>query len=246
VMITMGVALASVLVPAQALIGDAHGRNTLEYEPQKLAAIEGIWETRAGQPAVLFGLPDAKAETNHAELAIPKLASLYLTHDPNGTVKGLKDFPKADRPPVVPVFFGFRFMVGMWAIMLALTAWAWWLAWRRRLFATRAYLRAATWAIPVGYLAVLAGWTTTEVGRQPFVVYGLLRTADAVTPTLSGGDVLGSLLLYIAVYLVIFGGGLFYLVRVVRRGLPETLEAHEPQLVERPARPLSAAIDQSH
>jgi cytochrome d ubiquinol oxidase subunit I len=244
VMITMGVVLASVLVPAQALIGDSHGRNTLDYEPQKLAAIEGIWETRAGQPAVLFALPDAATETNRYELAVPKLASLYLTHDLNGTVKGLKDFPKADRPPVVPVFFGFRVMVGMWAIMLAMTAWAWWLAWHKHLFATPAYLRAATWAIPVGYIAVTAGWITTEVGRQPFVVYAHLRTADAVTPTISGGDVVVSLLLYIAVYLVIFGAGLYDLVHTVQRGLPTMLEAHEPRLVERAARPLSAAIDQ--
>jgi cytochrome d ubiquinol oxidase subunit I len=244
VMISMGVLLASILVPAQALIGDVHGRNTLQYQPQKLAAIEAIWDTRAGQPAVLFALPDEKTESNRFEIAIPKLASLYLTHSLDGTVKGLKDFPKADRPPVIPPFFGFRIMVGMWAIMLALTVWAWWLAWHKRLFATPAFLLAANWAIPVGYVAVLAGWMTTEVGRQPFVVYGLLRTADAVTPTITGGDVLASLLLYIAVYIVIFGAGLYYLVRVVRRGLPTMLEAREPRLGERPARPLSAAIGQ--
>jgi cytochrome d ubiquinol oxidase subunit I len=244
VMISMGVLLASILVPAQALIGDVHGRNTLEYQPQKLAAIEGIWDTRAGQPAVLFALPDEKAESNRFEIAIPKLASLYLTHSIDGTVKGLKDFPKADRPPVIPPFFGFRIMVGMWAIMLALTVWAWWLAWRKRLFTTPAYLRAATFALPAGYVAVTAGWMTTEVGRQPFVVYGLLRTADAVTPTLAGGDVLASLLLYIAVYFIIFGAGVYYLVRVVKRGPPLTLEAHVPRLAERPARPLSAAIGQ--
>ena len=244
VMITMGVLLASILVPTQALIGDAHGRNTLEYQPQKLAAIEAMWDTRAGQPAVLFALPDEKTESNRFEIAIPKLASLYLTHSLDGTVKGLKDFPKADRPPVIPPFFGFRIMVGMWAIMLALTVWAWWLAWRKRLFTTPAYLRAATFALPAGYIAVTAGWMTTEVGRQPFVVYGLLRTADAVTPTLAGGEVLASLLLYIAVYLVIFGAGVYYLVRVVKRGPPVTLEAHAPRLVERPARPLSAAIGQ--
>jgi len=244
VMMTMGVVLASILVPLQALIGDVHGRNTLEHQPQKLAAIEAIWDTRAGQPAVLFALPDEKTESNRFEIAIPKLASLYLTHSLDGTVKGLKDFPKADRPPVIPPFFGFRIMVGMWAIMLALTVWAWWLAWRKRLFTTPAYLRAANWAIPVGYIAVTAGWMTTEVGRQPFVVYGLLRTADAVTPMLAGGDVLASLLLYIAVYLVIFGAGVYYLVRVVKRGPPATLEARTPRLVERPARPLSAAIGQ--
>jgi cytochrome d ubiquinol oxidase subunit I len=242
VMITMGVLLASLLVPAQALIGDAHGRNTLVYEPQKLAAIEAIWETRAGQPAVLFALPDERSESNRAEIAIPKLGSLYLTHDLDGTVKGLKAFPTADRPPVLPVFFGFRVMVAMWSIMLGLTVWAWWLAWRRRLFSTAAWLRAATLAIPVGYVAVTAGWVTTEVGRQPFVVYGLMRTASAVTPTLTGADVVASLLLYIAVYLIIFGAGLYYLVRVVRRGPPHSLEAHAPLPVERPARPISAAI----
>jgi cytochrome d ubiquinol oxidase subunit I len=201
-----------------------------------------MWETRAGQAAVLFALPDEKGETNRAELAIPKLASLYLTHDLDGTVQGLKAFPKADRPPVLPVFFGFRVMVGMWAIMLALTVWAWWLAWRGRLFSTPAYLRAATWALPVGFVAVTAGWITTEVGRQPYVVYGLMRTASAVTPTITGADVVASLLLYIGVYLVIFGAGLYYLVRLVRQGLPETLEPGEPRLLERPARPLSAAL----
>lgn len=243
-MISMGVLLASILVPAQALIGDMHGRNTLEYQPQKLAAIEAIWGTRAGQPAVLFALPDEATESNRFEIAIPKLASLYLTHSLDGTVKGLKDFPNTDRPPVIPPFFGFRIMVGMWAIMLALTVWAWSLARRKRLFTTPAYLRAGTWVIPAGYIAVTAGWMTTEVGRQPFVVYGLLRTADAVTPTLAGGDVVASLLLYIAVYLVIFGAGVFYLVRVVKRGPLATLEVHTPRRVQRPARPLSAAIGQ--
>jgi len=193
---------------------------------------------------VLFAIPDDEEETNYAELAIPNLASLYLTHDLQGTVKGLKDFPKADRPPVVPVFWGFRVMVAMWTIMLALTVWAWWLAWHKRLFTTQAFQRAATWAIPVGYVAVTAGWVTTEVGRQPFVVYGHLRTAAVVTPTISGGEVLASLLTYAVVYLVIFGFGVYYLVRLVQRGLPEQLEAHEPRLTERAARPLSAATGQ--
>jgi cytochrome bd ubiquinol oxidase subunit I len=243
VMIVMGVILASVLLPTQALIGDAQGRNTLAHQPQKLAAIEGLWEGGAGVPAVLLALPDQASERNHAELAIPKLGSLYLTHNWDGVVRGLKDFPPADRPPVMPVFFGFRAMVGMWAIMLALTVWAWWLAWRKRLFVSPIFLSAATWAIPVGYVAVTAGWITTEVGRQPYVVYGLLRTADAVSPTLTGGNVLGSLLAYIAVYVVIFGAGAYYIVRLVRRGLPEQIEGHELRLDERPARPLSAATE---
>ena len=243
VMIAMGVILASVLVPTQALIGDAQGRNTLAHQPQKLAAIEGLWETGAGVPAVLLALPDQAAARNRAELAIPKLGSLYLTHSWNGVVPGLKDFPAGDRPPVAPVFFGFRVMVGMWAIMFALTIWAWWLAWRKQLFVNPSFLSAATWAIPVGYVAVTTGWITTEVGRQPYVVYGLLRTADAVSPTLTGSDVLASLLSYIAVYVVIFGAGAHYIVQLVRRGLPEQIEGHELRLDERPARPLSAATE---
>jgi cytochrome d ubiquinol oxidase subunit I len=242
-MIAMGIGLAAVLVPAQALIGDAHGLNTLEHQPQKLAAMEGLWETGGRQPAVLFALPDEAAETNRMEVAIPGLASLYLTHERDGVVRGLKDFPRAERPPVAPVFFAFRLMVGMWGIMLALTAWALWLAWRRRLFDSRAFLRAATCCIPAGYVAVTAGWVTTEVGRQPYVVYGVLRTADAVTPSLTGGDVLVSLIAYVAVYAVVFGAGVYYLVRMVQRGLPTEVEGHAPRLHERPARPLSAAAD---
>jgi cytochrome d ubiquinol oxidase subunit I len=229
-------------VPLQALIGDMHGLNTLHHQPQKLAAMEGIWETGPGQSAVLFAIPDSALEKNHAEISIPKLASFYLTHEWDGVVRGLKDFKRDDRPPVLPVFFGFRVMIGMWSIMLALTVWAWWLAWRKRLFASPFFLRIATYAIPVGYVAVTAGWITTEVGRQPYVVYGHLRTADAVTPFLTGGDVIASLIVYIIVYGVIFGSGLYYLIRLVHRGLPQH-EADEPKVGERAARPLSAATD---
>jgi cytochrome bd ubiquinol oxidase subunit I len=239
IMIAMGVLLASLLVPGQLLLGDLHGLNTLEHQPQKLAAIEGIWEGGPGQPAVLFAIPDEAAERNRMELAIPKLGSYYLTHDWEGSVKGLKDFPKADRPPAVLPFFGFRVMVGMWVVMLALTLWAWLLAARRRLYESPLYLRAATAAIPVGYIAVTAGWITTEVGRQPWVVYGHLRTADAVTPSLTGGDVIASLLVYIAAYTVIFGAGVYYLFRLVQRGMPEQLP--NARRDRRPARPISAA-----
>jgi cytochrome d ubiquinol oxidase subunit I len=225
VMIAMGVILASILVPLQALIGDMHGLNTLHHQPQKLAAMEGIWETGPAQAAVLFAIPDRDLETNHAEISIPKLASFYLTHDWDGVVRGLKDFKREDRPP-----------------MLGLTVWAWWLAWRKRLFASPLFLRAATYAIPVGYVAVTAGWVTTEVGRQPYVVYGHLRTADAVTPFLTGGDVVASLIVYIIVYGVVFGSGAYYLIRLVHRGLPQH-EPDEPRLGDRPARPLSAATD---
>jgi cytochrome d ubiquinol oxidase subunit I len=142
---------------------------------------------------------------------------------------------------VAPVFFAFRLMVGMWLVMMGMTVWAWILAARRRLFDTKLYLRAANWTIPAGYIAVTAGWITTEVGRQPWVVYGHLRTAESVTPSLTGGDVVVSLLAYIAVYLVIFGSGAYYLIRLVQRGLPG--EAQDPRPDQRPARPLSAAAE---
>ena len=239
VMIAMGVLLASFLVPLQLVLGDLHGLNTLEHQPQKLAAMEGLWESGTGQPAVLFAIPDETLETNHAEIAIPKLASYYLTHDWEGHVHGLKNYPPEDRPPVATVFFSFRLMVGIWAVMLLLTLWAWVLAWRGRLYTSPAFLRVANGCIPLGYVAVTAGWITTEVGRQPWVVYGELRTMNAVTPTITGGEVAVSLIAYIAAYVVIFGFGVYYLFRLVQRGIPTDLP--EPGLGKRPARPLSAA-----
>jgi cytochrome d ubiquinol oxidase subunit I len=242
IMIAMGVLLASALVPLQAVMGDLHGLNTLEHQPQKLAAIEGIWESGRGQPAHLFAIPDDAQEKNHAEISIPKLGSLYLTHEWDGYVKGLKDFPRDERPPAAVVFFSFRLMIAMWLVMLGLTVWAWILAARRKLYDTPLFLRVANWAIPVGYIAVTAGWITTEVGRQPYVVYGHLRTADAVTPSLTGGDVMVSLIAYVVVYAIIFSAGAYYLVRLVQRGLPE--DAPALRLDHRPARPLSAATSE--
>jgi cytochrome d ubiquinol oxidase subunit I len=228
-----------VLVPAQIVLGDLHGLNTLHHQPAKLAAMEAIWESGPGQPAVLFALPDEAAEKNRFEISIPKLASLYLTHDMNGEVEGLKATPRENRPPVAPVFFAFRLMVGMWLVMFSMTLWAWVLALRKTLYTSRAFLRVAVWTIPVGYIAVTAGWITTEVGRQPWVVYGLLRTSEAVTPSLTGGDVLVSLGVYILVYALIFGAGLYYLVRLTQRGLAS--DTVDLRLDHRPARPLSAA-----
>jgi cytochrome bd ubiquinol oxidase subunit I len=241
VMIAMGVLLASVLVPLQAVLGDLHGLNTFKHQPQKIAAMEAIWESGTGQRSVLLAIPDEEMETNHVEIAIPKLASFYLTHDWEGFIPGLKSFRPEDRPPVLTVFTSFRLMVGCWLVMLCLTVWAWMLAWRRRLYSSPAFLRAANWAIPVGYVAVTAGWVTTEAGRQPWVVYGLMRTADAVTPTLTTTDVAVSLLVYVVAYGVIFGFGVYYLVKLVHRGVPSELPTLRPD--KRPARPLSAATE---
>jgi len=141
---------------------------------------------------------------------------------------------------VAPVFFGFRVMVGIGLLMLAVAIWGLWLRWRDRLFTTRAYLNACIAMLPAGFIAVLAGWTVTEVGRQPWIVYGLMRTRDAVTPSVTGGDVLVSLLLYLIVYAVVFGAGIFYMAKVARGGPPSEVELRDAKLAERPARPLSA------
>jgi cytochrome bd ubiquinol oxidase subunit I len=239
-MLTMGLGLASILVPLQAVLGDLHGLNTLHHQPEKLAAIEGIWDTRSNQSMVLFAIPDESAETNRAAIEVPGLASLYLRHSLEGRVLGLRDFPKADRPPVVVVFYAFRVMLAMWATMMLLTLWGWWLAFRGRLFVTDLYLRACNWAIPVGFIAVTAGWVTTEAGRQPWVVYGFLRTADAVTPNLTGRDVSISLALYALVYAVVFGAGVYFLFKLVHAGPAALSAAPEPGMAQRPARPLSA------
>jgi cytochrome d ubiquinol oxidase subunit I len=237
----MTVVFIAIFVPIQIVLGDLHGVNTLHHQPVKVAAMEGLWETRSHVPAVLFAIPDEAAETNHAEIAIPNVGSLYLTHDFSTEVKGLKSAPPDERPPVAPVFFAFRAMVGLGILMLIVAYWGLWLRHKDRLAGSRGYLNACIAMVPAGYLAVLAGWTVTEVGRQPWVVYGLMRTRDAVSPSLTGSDVLTSIALYVLVYLIIFGAGIYYMVRLARAGPPEQVEAREPTLDERPARPLSGA-----
>lgn len=233
--------LLGILVPLQIVLGDLHGVNTVEHQPIKIAAMEGLWETQARAPAVLFALPDEAREENRYEIAVPALASLYLRRDLNATVQGLKSVPAAERPPVLPVFIAFRVMVGLGLLMLALVIWAGVLHWRGRLFDTRVFHNACVAMMPAGFAAVIAGWTVTEVGRQPWVVYGLLRTRDAVSPSLTGTDVATSLVLYALVYLVVFGAGIFYMARIARAGPPDHVELRDALLTERPARPLSAA-----
>jgi cytochrome d ubiquinol oxidase subunit I len=217
-MLSMTLWLLTVLVPLQILIGDQHGLNTLEYQPEKVAAMEGDWETRAGQPMILFGWPDEASETTLAAVEIPYLGSLILTHSFSGTVRGLKEWAPADRPPVAIVFWAFRIMVGIGLLMLEIVIVGNWLRWRGRLYDRRWFLVTCEWSLPLGFVAVIAGWVVTETGRQPWVVYHQLRTADAVTPSLSGGDVMASLALYVAVYLVVFPVSLYYLSRLVRTG----------------------------
>ena len=165
-MMTTALSLLIVLVPLQMFIGDQQGLNTRQYQPAKLAGIEALWNTGSELPLTLFALPDQSAERNNYAIEVPYLGSLILTHSLDGTVRGLKEFPADQRPPVAIVFFAFRIMVGLAILMLIQVAVGWWLLVRGGLFDRRWYLRACQLAIPIGFLAVLAGWTTTEVGRQ--------------------------------------------------------------------------------
>jgi cytochrome d ubiquinol oxidase subunit I len=236
IMLSLTLWLLTVLVPLQIVLGDLHGLNTLHYQPAKLAAIEGHWQREARAPLTLFAIPDQKAETNRYAVEVPLLGSLILTHDVNGVVPGLKEFPAADRAPVAIPFFAFRLMVGIGLIMLAIVVAGFWLRMRRKLYDSGWFQRVLMWSTPLGLIAVVAGWTTTEVGRQPWTVYGVLRTAQSVTPSLTGQDVLLSLLGYILVYLVMFPTGLWFVVRIVRGGVAPS-EA-TPVEAGRPASPV--------
>jgi cytochrome d ubiquinol oxidase subunit I len=215
-----GICLGALLIPVQILAGDLHGLNTLQHQPQKVAAMEGNWETRAHAPLILFALPDQAERTNHFEVGVPSGASLILKHDPAGVVPGLNDFVAEDgtvlHPPVAPVFWSFRLMVGVGMLML-LTSWAGaWLLWRRGAESLpRTYLGWLTVMTFSGWVATLAGWYVTEIGRQPWLVQGVLTTAEAVGPV-AAGMVLSTLLAYLAVYallLAAYVGALFHLAR---------------------------------
>jgi cytochrome d ubiquinol oxidase subunit I len=184
-------------------------------------------------PLTLFAIPDEQSESNQYAIDVPSLGSIVLTHTFSGSIKGLKEFPRNERPPVAPVFFAFRIMVGLAVIMLGIIVVGLYLRVRGRLYASRLFLRCCEFASPIGFIAVLAGWTTTEVGRQPWTVYGILRTSDSVTPSLQSQDVVLSLILYALAYLLIYSTGFWYMVRLIQRGpAPHTptpaVEAGQP------------------
>ncbi|HBD19082.1 MAG TPA: cytochrome ubiquinol oxidase subunit I [Arenimonas sp.] len=214
-----GVLVAAVLIPVQIFLGDLHGLNTLEHQPAKVAAMEGVWQDERGAPALVFALPNEETRRNDYAIGIPKLASLILTHDPDGEIKGLDSFP-GEHPPVAPVFWGFRVMVGVGTLMLLVS---WWTAWRLRrggeptTWQARALL-AMTFS---GWVATLAGWYVTEIGRQPWLVTGVLRTVDAIsaTPAPVIGISLTAYLLLYAGLLASYVSVLFYLAR--HRGKPD-------------------------
>ena len=241
-MMRMGVGMVAVLAPLQLFIGDAHGLNTAIHQPAKVAAMEAHWDGSKPADLILFAWPDDKAETNHFEIAIPNLASFIITHQMDGLFKGLKDFAPHDRPPVKPVFFAFRVMVGLGLLMIAgglLGAFLWW---RGKLFETRWYLTAVSYAWPTGFVAILAGWWVTETGRQPWLVHGILRTADAASPV-SAGAVLTTLILFVAIYSVVFSMGIYYINRLIEKGPAGAAVQPSEGL---PSRPLSAAEEAAH
>ncbi len=248
-MLSMAMWMLVIVAPIQAVIGDFHGLNTLEHQPAKIAALEGHWENRGNEalPLILFGIPDMEAETTKYAVELPRLGSLILTHTWDGQIKGLKEFPKQDRPNAAIIFWSFRIMVGLGFAMIGLGLWS--LLNRRgdKLFSSRPFLRAALLMGPSGLVALLAGWITTEVGRQPWVVYGLMRTSDAVSAHTPGPLAL-TLGLFVIVYLFVFGVGIAYVLRLVRVG-PRYFDAgHPPEggpgHDRTPSRPMSAAHEQ--
>jgi cytochrome bd ubiquinol oxidase subunit I len=218
--------LALFLVPLQMFLGDQHGLNTRRYQPMKIAAIEARWQTGKGVPLTMFALPDQKAATNLCSVDVPHLGSLILTHSWNGEVKGLNEVPASDRPYVPIVFFAFRAMVGIGSILLIVAIFGAYLRWYRHLFTRKWFLTALVLVSPLGFVATIAGWVVTEAGRQPYVVYGLVRTANAASP-LPAVSVGITFIVFIAIYTLLMAGFLWFLIQTVIRG-PETAEIEGP------------------
>jgi cytochrome d ubiquinol oxidase subunit I len=206
-----------VLAPAQAVMGDFHGLNTLEYQPTKIAAMEGNWETDTNVPLLLFALPSRDEQANSFEFGIPNLASIILTHHADGEVPGITEAAPQEQPPVSIVFWSFRIMVGIGVLMILVGIWGLVQRVRGKLAEPGWMHQAMLWMIPAPFVAVIAGWFTTEVGRSPWLVYGVIDHAQGVTPSLTGGMALASLIGYAIVYAVVYSAGLYYLVETVRK-----------------------------
>ena len=235
-MLRMGIGMAAILAPLQLFVGDQHGLEVAKYQPAKLAAIEAHWDGTKTASLVLFAIPNAATESNDYEIAIPDLASLLITHSFDGRFPGLKDFPATERPNLYWPFYAFRLMVGIGFAMIGVALWGAWLWWRGTLFRQRLFLRIAEWSWPFGFIAILAGWTVTETGRQPWLATGILRTVDAASPV-AAGAVAATLLLFMIVYGIVFTAGIVYINRLIVAG-----PAVEPAPVDGvPNRPISAA-----
>ena len=218
IIFSMAMWMAAIVTPIQIFVGDQHGLNTHEYQPAKIAAMEGHYETQKGAPLILFGIPDDEAGETRFAIEIPKLGSLLLAHDLDGELKGLNEWAPEDRPKALIPFFTFRIMVGLGVLMLLIGAWSVLARVRGKLYDWK-WLHRAAWVMgPSGFIAVLAGWYTTEVGRQPYTVYGLMRTSESLSPV-SAPAVGASLIAFIVVYFIVFGAGILYLLQLMRRPL---------------------------
>ena len=240
----MAIGMFAVVASLQLFVGDLSGKVAAERQPSKLAAIEAFWDTKPGQAFHIAAWPDRKTQKNDWEISIPRLGSLIVKGNANASVTGLKAFPPADQPPVVVVFWAFRVMVGLGLLMIAQGLWGAWLWWKgggpER---SRLYLRLCVAMGPAGFIAVIAGWTTAEVGRQPYVVFGAMRTADAVSP-IAAGEVSASLIAFLVLYAVVFSAGALYILRLIAEG-PVAGAAEPPPGVQRaPGSPLAAAPEE--
>lgn len=239
IMLGMAAIMAALVAPLQVVIGDAHGLNTLKHQPAKVAAMEGLYKTETSVPMLLFGWPDELAEKMDYTIGVPGMASLILTHDWKGEIKGLSEWPKDERPPVLPVFLAFRVMVGLGILMVAIGVASAVQHFRRRLFTSR-WLHFWWMAMmPSGFIALLAGWFVTEIGRQPWTAYGVLRTAHSVSPAILGPQVAWSLLAFVVIYTFVFGAGSYYILRLIGKGVPASAD---PEKYYRHSKEASAVI----
>lgn len=218
----------AIVAPLQVLIGDLTGQDVRKYQPAKLAAIEAHWhQTDNGMPLVLFGIPNEATESNDYAINVPRLGSLILTHSWNGTIEPITSFAPENRPPIAITFFSFRIMVGLGILMLILAWWGAWKIWRKQSIQSKLFLRAWQCMIPAGFIALVAGWWVAEIGRQPWTVYNLLRTADSAS-SLPVGSVVASLAIYIILYLVLFIFVIVYLLKIIRKGpIPTDVTANK-------------------
>ena len=234
-MFSMAMWMAALVAPIQIAIGDAHGLNTLEHQPAKVLALEGDYLSHAdGAPLYLFGWPNDRTQHLDYAVGIPHLGSLILKHDPHAPLAGLDTIPDDEQPPAAIVFWSFRLMVGLGFLMFALGLLGLWARWRGTLYASRLLHRFALVMSPMGFVAIIAGWVTTEVGRQPFLVYGLLRTSEARSP-IGAPAVATSLLAFVVIYFAVFGVGIWYILRLMRAP-PHAGEAPPAEVIEAPIR----------
>lgn len=218
IMLGMAAIMALLVAPVQLIVGDMHGLNTLKYQPAKIAAMEGIWETETHAPLLLFAIPDEQAQVNRYAIGIPGLASLILTHSRDGQIKGIKDFA-GNAPAVMPVFYAFRVMVGIGILMILIGIVSTIQYFRRKLFVSSWLHYWWVAMMPSGFIALLAGWFVTEIGRQPYVVYGVINTVNAVTPANLSAQVTWSLVSFVVIYTLIFGAGSYYILMLISKGI---------------------------